>query len=240
VAVVGKVSSAAFRNTFVTDDEIGSVFTGIIEETGTVESVADGDGGRRLRIDTGDLSGFSHGESVSVGGVCLTVEEFGESWFSTFTATETLEKTTLDAVSEGDEVNLERALPADGRLDGHVVQGHVDTTTEVVGVEQVGEDWTFTFALPDDHAQYVAPKGSIALDGISLTVADVDDQAETFSVAVIPTTHDLTTLSERAPGDRVNVEVDVMAKYVERLDAYSSPDSVGSAPASDAASSSSE
>ncbi|MFC3478126.1 riboflavin synthase [Halobacterium litoreum] len=214
------------------------MFTGIIEETGTVESVEDGDGGRRLRISTGDLSGFSHGESISVGGVCLTVEEFGADWFSTFTATETLEKTTLDAVSEGDAVNLERALPADGRLDGHVVQGHVDTTTEVVGVEQVGEDWTFTFALPDGHEQYVAPKGSIALDGISLTVADVDDQANTFSVAVIPTTHDLTTLSERDPGDRVNVEVDVMAKYVERLDAYSSSDAAASV--SDAVSSPSE
>jgi riboflavin synthase len=198
------------------------VFTGIIEETGTVEAVEDSADGRRLRIATGDLSGFSHGESIAVGGVCLTVEEYGDGWFSTFTAEETLEKTTLDTVREGDRVNLERALPADGRLDGHVVQGHVDTTTEVVGVEQVGEDWTFTFALPDGHEQYVAPKGSIALDGISLTVADVDDQAGTFSVAIIPTTYDLTTLSDRDPGDRVNVEVDVLAKYVERMAAYDS------------------
>ncbi|MFB6068989.1 MAG: riboflavin synthase [Halobacterium sp.] len=198
------------------------MFTGIIEETGTVERVDDGDDGRRLRIRTDDLTGFSHGESVSVGGVCLTVEEYGDDWFATFTASETLEKTTLDRVAAGDEVNLERALPADGRLDGHVVQGHVDTTTEVVDVEQVGEDWTFTFALPDGHAQYVAPKGSIALDGVSLTVADVDDATGTFSVAVIPTTYDLTTLSERAPGDRVNVEVDVLAKYVDRLETYRS------------------
>ena len=208
------------------------MFTGIIEATGTVEDVVDDEGGRRLRIAVGDDFGaFSHGESISVGGVCLTVEEWdteqGE-WFSVFTAAETLAKTTLSAVEEGDLVNLERALPADGRLDGHVVQGHVDTTTEVVGVEQVGEDWTFTFALPDGHGQYVAPKGSIALDGISLTVADVDDDAGTFSVAVIPTTYDLTSLSERTAGDRVNVEVDVLAKYVERMAAYDSESSWGS------------
>jgi len=207
------------------------VFTGIIEATGTVEAVVDDADGRRLRIavaDADDFGAFSHGESISVGGVCLTVEDWdddGGEWFSVFTAAETLEKTTLSAVAEGDLVNLERALPADGRLDGHVVQGHVDTTTEVVDVEQVGEDWTFTFALPDGHEQYVAPKGSIALDGISLTVADVDDDAGTFSVAVIPTTYDLTSLSEREPGDRVNVEVDVLAKYVERMAAYGDDDS---------------
>jgi len=196
------------------------VFTGIIEETGTVEDVVDEPDGRRIRVATDDLTGFSHGESISVGGVCLTVEEYGADWFTAFTATETLGATTLSEVAEGDEVNLERALPADGRLDGHIVQGHVDTTTEVVAVEQVGEDWTYTFALPDGHEQYVAQKGSITLDGISLTVADVDDTEGTFSVAVVPTTYDLTTLSERAPGDSVNVEVDVVAKYVERLDAY--------------------
>jgi len=196
------------------------VFTGIIEETGTVERVVDEPDGRRIRVATDELSGFSHGESISVGGVCLTVEEFGARWFTAFTATETLEATTLSEVAAGDEVNLERALPADGRLDGHIVQGHVDTTTEVVAVEQVGEDWTFTFALPEGHEQYVAQKGSITLDCISLTVAGVDDQSGTFSVAIVPTTYDLTTLSERPPGDSVNVEVDVLAKYVERLDAY--------------------
>jgi riboflavin synthase len=213
------------------------MFTGIVEETGIVTRVTDDEGGRRLRIETDELGEFSHGESISVSGVCLTVEEWGgdeshssrrqtssdgNRWFSVFTASETLEKTTLDELGEGDRVNLERALPADGRLDGHVVQGHVDTTSEVRDVEQVGEDWTFTFALPTGYEQYVAEKGSIALDGISLTVADVDDADGTFSVAVIPTTYDLTTLAERESGDRVNVEVDVMAKYVERLESYRS------------------
>ncbi|MGB9964160.1 riboflavin synthase [Halobacterium hubeiense] len=195
------------------------MFTGIIEETGTVERVVDEPDGRRIRVAT-DFEDLSHGDSVSVGGVCLTVEEHGDGWFTAFTATETLDATTLSDVADGDAVNLERALPAEGRLDGHIVQGHVDTTTEVVGVEAVGEDWTYTFVLPEGHEQYVAQKGSITLDGVSLTVADVDDRAGTFSVAVVPTTYDLTTLSERAPGDRVNVEVDVVAKYVERLDAY--------------------
>ncbi|WP_232700426.1 riboflavin synthase [Halobacterium wangiae] len=196
------------------------MFTGIVEEAGTVEEIVDSEGGRRLRIRTDGLSDFAHGESISVGGVCLTVEEFGSDWFTAFTATETLEKTTLDEVREGDRVNLERALPADGRLDGHIVQGHVDTTTEVRDVEAVGEDWTYTFALPEDHEQYVAQKGSITLDGVSLTVAAVDDSAGEFSVAVVPTTYDLTTLGEREPGDSVNVEVDVLAKYVERLNDY--------------------
>jgi len=196
------------------------MFTGIVEDTGTVASVESTDDGRRLRIETTDLSGFAHGQSISVSGVCLTVEEYGENWFSAFTAAETLEKTYLSELDEGDVVNLERALPADGRLDGHIVQGHVDTVTEVVAVEQVGEDWTFTFALPDGYERYVAEKGSVALDGISLTVAGVDDDAGTFDVAVIPTTYDLTTLSAKDAGSPVHVEVDVVAKYVERLDAY--------------------
>ncbi|QDX39917.1 riboflavin synthase [Salarchaeum sp. JOR-1] len=196
------------------------MFTGIVEDTGTVASVESTDDGRRLRIETAELSGFEHGQSISVSGVCLTVEAYGENWFSAFTASETLEKTYLGELDAGDAVNLERALPADGRLDGHIVQGHVDTVTEVVGIEQVGEDWTFTFALPDGYEQYVAQKGSVALDGISLTVADVDDDAGTFSVAVIPTTYELTTLAEKSAGSPVHVEVDVVAKYVERLDAY--------------------
>jgi len=196
------------------------MFTGIVEDTGTVESVSVDDDGRRIRIGTETLTGFEYGQSISVSGVCLTVEEFGENWFSVFTASETVEKTYLGELGEGDVVNLERALPADGRLDGHIVQGHVDTVTEVEGVEQVGEDWTFTFALPDGYERYVAEKGSVALDGTSLTVADVDDDAGTFDVAIIPTTYGETTLSEKEAGDPVHVEVDVVAKYVERLDAY--------------------
>ena len=190
------------------------MFTGIVEETGEilgVESTADG---RRLRVGT-TFEGLREGQSISVSGACLTVEEYGEGWFSLFLASETVERTYLGELEEGDRVNLERAMAADGRLDGHFVQGHVDATAEVVGIEQVGEDWTFTFSLPAGQAAYVVEKGSIAVDGISLTVAARD--ADTFDVAIIPETHDLTTLSEKSVGDPVHLEVDVIAKYVESL-----------------------
>jgi len=193
------------------------MFTGIVEETATVASVTPDGDGRRLRIAVDSIGPFEHGQSISVSGVCLTVEEHGEDYFTVFTAEETLSKTYLGGLEEGDAVNVERALPADGRLDGHVVQGHVDTTTEVVSIEQVEEDWRFTFALPEGHEQYIAGRGSVALDGISLTVAAVDDGAGTFSVAIIPTTYELTTLSAKSVGDPVHVEVDVLAKYVERM-----------------------
>jgi riboflavin synthase len=193
------------------------MFTGIVEETGEVVSVEDSDAGRRLRVAT-TFTDLQAGQSISVDGACLTVEEYdpGE-WFSVFLASETVTRTHFEAVAEGDRVNLELAMPADDRFDGHVVQGHVDDTTEIVDVERIGEDWAYTFALPPGLAQYVVEKGSIALDGISLTVARLDDEAGTFSVAIVPTTYHETTLSERGPGDDVHVEVDVFAKYVERM-----------------------
>ncbi|MFB6153349.1 MAG: riboflavin synthase [Halodesulfurarchaeum sp.] len=196
------------------------MFTGIVAETGRVGQVTDDEGGRRLRIQTAELSDFEHGQSVALDGVCLTVEEAEEDWFSVFTATETLAKTTLSGVAQGDPVNLERPVRADGHLDGHIVQGHVDTTTEVADIERVGEDWVFTFAQPEGFEQYLAEKGSVAIDGVSLTIADVDDEAGTFDVAIIPTTYDVTTFGTYEPGDLVNVEIDVIAKYVERLSAY--------------------
>ena len=191
------------------------MFTGIVEGTGTVAAVTADDDGRRLRIRTEDIGPFDHGQSISVGGVCLTVEAHAEDWFEVFTAAETIEKTYLGELSAGDAVNVERALPADGRFDGHVVQGHVDTTATVEGIEQVGEDWRYTFSLPEEISQYVVSKGSIAVDGISLTVAERD--GESFEVAIIPATREITTLSEKGVGDPVHLEVDVMAKYVERM-----------------------
>jgi len=190
------------------------MFTGIVEETGRVLGVAAEPEGRRLRIGT-TFEGLERGQSVSVSGACLTVEEHGDGWFEVFLATETVERTYLGGVDEGDLVNLERALPADGRLDGHFVQGHVDGTGEVLGVEQVGDDWFFEFSLPDEGGRYVVEKGSVAVDGISLTVAD--RRADAFTVAVIPETHEVTSLSEKAVGDPVHLEVDVVAKYVESL-----------------------
>jgi riboflavin synthase len=189
------------------------MFTGIVETTGEVRDVREEESGRRIRVAT-DLAGLAHGDSIAVDGTCLTVEETGET-VELFCSTETLARTTLSAVAVGDVLNLERPLSADGRLDGHFVQGHVDATAEVLTVEQVGEDWVFTFSLPEDVARYVVEKGSITVDGISLTVADLAE--DSFSVAVIPTTYELTTMQEMEPGDGVNIEVDVIAKYVERL-----------------------
>ncbi|MEZ3116387.1 riboflavin synthase [Halobaculum sp. MBLA0147] len=140
-------------------------------------------------------------------------------WFEVFLAAETVAKTYLDDLRVGDVVNVERALPADGRFDGHLVQGHVDTTAEITGIDRVGEDWRFAFSLPEGFGQYVVGKGSVALDGISLTVAERD--AETFEVAIVPTTYEVTNLSEKSVGDPVHLEVDVVAKYVESmLDGY--------------------
>ncbi|MFC5368366.1 riboflavin synthase [Salinirubrum litoreum] len=202
------------------------MFTGIVEGTGTVVTATDDEGGRRLRIAADGLDDLHHGQSISVSGVCLTVERFGHDaendlpadasdWFEVFLAGETVAKTYLGDVQAGDTVNVERALAADGRFDGHVVQGHVDGTTEVTEIERVGDDWYFEFDLPTDLARYVVQKGSITLDGISLTVADRRESG--FAVAIIPTTYELTTLSEKSVGDPVHVEVDVIAKYVENM-----------------------
>jgi len=201
------------------------MFTGIVEETGAVLDVEETDDGVRLRLAT-TFDDLAVGDSVSVAGVCLTVEDYGERenadavgdqdrWFSVFLAEETRERTYLGTLEPGDAVNLERAMPADGRFDGHVVQGHVDGTAEVLAVEEVGEDWRYTVSLPDDVARYVVAKGSITVDGISLTVADLEP--DRFTVAIVPETHRLTTLSTTAVGDPVHLEVDVIAKYVERL-----------------------
>ncbi|QCC50790.1 riboflavin synthase [Halapricum salinum] len=190
------------------------MFTGIVETTGTVSAIDDQAGGRRLRIDA-PFEGLTEGQSIAVEGACLTVEDFGEGWFSVFLAEETLDRTYFGTISEGDGVNLERALPADGRFDGHFVQGHVDATAEILAIEEVGDDWRFTFSVPDGQDRYLVEKGSIAIDGISLTIAARND--DSIEVAIIPETYDVTTLGEKSVGDPVHVEVDVMAKYVERM-----------------------
>ena len=201
------------------------MFTGIVEDTGTVRRRTETADGLRLRIGIDGFDDLHHGQSISVSGVCLTVEEFGmaaergSNWFEVFLASETVSKTYLGTVREGDVVNVERAMPADGRFDGHVVQGHVDTVAEVAAIERVGEDWRFTFSIPEGYGQYLVDKGSVTLDGISLTVAE--KRTAEFDVAIIPTTYELTTLSEKSAGDPVHLEVDVIAKYVENmLDGY--------------------
>lgn len=191
------------------------MFTGIVEATGELLARTETDDGLRLRLACPFAGELTHGQSVSVNGACLTVEEHSQEWFSVFLAEETVSRTYLGELREGERVNLERAMAADGRFDGHVVQGHVDGVGEVREIEAVGEDWRFTFSLPEELANYVVEKGSITVDGISLTVASLSEGE--FSVAIIPTTYEETTLSGKEVGDPIHLEADVIAKYVERV-----------------------
>lgn len=193
------------------------MFTGLIEAPSTVRALHRQSGGARLDVEAPDAFGdVARGESVCVSGVCLTsVPGAAEGLLRFDVSTETLERSTLGALRPGDVVNLERALAVGARLGGHVVQGHVDATAPVTRLESSGGFWTLGVRLGEAWARYVVEKGSVALDGISLTVASLD--ADELTVAVIPETWRATTLSRRRPGDLVNVEVDVLAKYVERL-----------------------
>jgi len=195
------------------------MFTGIIEELGTVESLdlLDGDAARltiRGPLVTEDAG---HGDSIAVNGCCLTVVGYGDGLFTADVMREPLRRTSLGSLEKGSPVNLERAVTAHARLGGHIVQGHVDGTGTIAG-RTPGEHWEdVRIATTPDILKYVAEKGSIAVDGVSLTVTDVDDQTGTFGISLIPTTLELTVLGRNTVGDTVNLEVDVIAKYVERL-----------------------
>ncbi|SDQ77092.1 riboflavin synthase [Quadrisphaera sp. DSM 44207] len=197
------------------------MFTGIVEELGQVVAVEAGRDSARVVL-RGPLvtSDAGHGDSICVNGACLTVTSWGEGEFTADVMAETLQRTTLGGLRPGDRVNLERAVPAGGRLGGHVVQGHVDGVGRVLD-RTPGDAWeTVRFALPRALGRYVAEKGSIALDGVSLTVVaveDADEETSVVTVGLIPTTLAATTVGRAAPGTPVNVEVDVVAKYVERL-----------------------
>jgi riboflavin synthase len=194
------------------------MFTGIIEGQGTVAGlrVAEDDRGAALQVDAPWLDGrLAVGDSVAVNGCCLTVTRAGSAGFAADLVAETLRRTALGRLRPGDPVNLERPLAADGRLGGHVVQGHVDGLGRVLAREQVGEGAELRVGIDQELARYVVVKGSIAVDGVSLTVAGVGDGW--FSVALVPHTLAVTTLGGREPGDLVQLEVDVLAKYVERL-----------------------
>jgi riboflavin synthase len=205
------------------------VFTGIVEEVGTLVVREDAGDSAVLRIRARKaVDGVALGDSIAVNGVCLTVtgvdpEADGTGVWSTDVMAETLRRSSLGAVGNGDRVNLERAVTVQTRLGGHLVQGHVDGVGTVVS-RTPGEHWEVVrIAVPDGLARYVVEKGSITVDGVSLTVSALaggwagDTTPPWFEVSLIPTTLRETTLGERAPGDRVNLEVDVIAKYVERL-----------------------
>jgi len=193
------------------------MFTGLVEEVGTIRSVASVGEGARVTIAASTVLGdVEMGASIAVNGCCLTVVEWGDDWWAADAVPETMDRTNLGGLAPGDPVNLERPLAANGRYGGHVVQGHVDGTGEVQSIEELDDgSWRFTFTLPSELANYVVEKGSIAVDGISLTVAAVTPS--TFSIAIIPHTFAVTAMGRRNVGDTVNLEADVLAKYVERL-----------------------
>ncbi len=201
------------------------MFTGIIEELGSivgVENTADGaDAAVLLRVHGALVtSDVAQGDSIAVSGVCLTVVDVVGSDFTADVMRETLDKSALSGAVAGSAVNLERAVTLSTRLGGHLVQGHVDGTGRLVGREHTPQWDVLTIRIPSSVARYLVTKGSIAVDGVSLTVVDVRDETEnesTFTVSLIPTTLARTTLGTKNIGDLVNLEVDVMAKYAERL-----------------------
>ncbi len=193
------------------------MFTGIINALGTVESVEMRDGDVRLRVALGDLAGrnFAMGESIAVNGVCLTAIEPAATHLVADVSRETLDHTTLGALAPGARVNLEPALAAGDRLGGHLVSGHVDGVGVLIEKRQDARSWRFVFDAPPELAKYIARKGSICVDGISLTVNGVDGAR--FDVNIVPHTLAMTNLGTLAVNDRVNLEVDVVARYLERL-----------------------
>ena len=197
------------------------MFTGIVEELGEVLAVVDFDEAARLTF-RGKLvlDGARHGDSIAVNGVCLTVVDLAEDTFTVEVMKTTLDASALGALTTGSQVNLERAVRADSRLDGHIVQGHVDGIGTIL-TRRRSEHWQLVdVAIPAELARYVVEKGSVAIDGVSLTVAAVKDDPDggsVVTVGLIPTTLGLTTLGHKGPGEAVNLEVDVIAKYVERL-----------------------
>jgi len=195
------------------------MFTGLIETMGTVRSIDPTPAGVRLAIDPGTWDYHPRpGDSIAVSGCCLTVAGGGPGGsgapgFAFDVIPETLRKTILGGLTPGSRVNLEHSLRADSLLGGHFVQGHVDGVGEVTGVEK-GEEWRVRVRPPADLMRFMAPKGSVSLDGVSLTIADLSVEEGWIEVALIPTTLEITTLGELEPGDRLNIEADILAKTV--------------------------
>ncbi|NOX58342.1 MAG: riboflavin synthase [Planctomycetes bacterium] len=189
------------------------MFTGIIETTGTVTSTTQVAGGRRITIDAGIVSGDAKlGASIAINGVCLTVASIGKSLLDFDVISETLDRTNLGSLGPGGRVNLERALKPDSRMDGHFVQGHIDGRASVSKKIASDKEWVLWLKPDPSVRDYIIPKGSVAIDGISLTIAKVE--GDEFSVAIIPTTLDQTNLGDRRVGDSVNIESDIIARSV--------------------------
>jgi len=195
------------------------MFTGIVTDIGTVEA-SDALGDLRLRIRTGrPLADVALGASIACSGVCLTVVDHGDDWFAVDVSAETRARSVPGHWTSGARLNLERALKLGEELGGHIVTGHVDGTAEIVDLQPDGDSTRLLFRVGGDLAPFVAPKGSVTIDGVSLTVNDVTDRADDtlFSINLIPHTQAVTTLGGLALGDRVNVEIDVLARYLRRM-----------------------
>lgn len=206
------------------------MFTGLVESEGIITRVERVSGGMRLEVYAPEFGrDMSIGDSIAVDGVCLTVTKFIRGAFIADVSQETVELTTLGALKQGDKVNLERALRLSDRLGGHIVTGHIDALGTLVMRHPAGNSTIYQFSAPAEVMEYVVPKGSIAVDGISLTIAQVRD--DSFAVAVVPHTEESTTLGSKAAGSKVNLEVDMLAKYVKRfIGVYASDDAEGARP----------
>ncbi len=190
------------------------MFTGIIKSVGTVEKITSLDGGKEITIASDFASEVQIDQSISINGVCHTATATDDTTFTVQSVEETLRKTNIGDLSKGDHVNLERSLRADQLMDGHIVQGHVDATGTIQQIEQEGTDWLFTVEYPEEYSNLIVGRGSIAIDGISLTVAN--EQENSFTVAIIPYTYEHTNLYEKQASDTVNLEFDVIGKYVAK------------------------
>lgn len=192
------------------------MFTGIVQEVGKIVALQPEGGGIRLRIGAPrSISGMSTGDSIAVSGVCLTVTERSDAAFETVAVEETLRKTALKSLRAGSEVNLELPMKLDDRLGGHLVLGHVDTVAQILGRERLETSWLFSIGIPAEFYKYLVPTGSIAIDGVSLTIARLEET--TVGISIIPHTMENTIFHHYEIGTEVNVEFDLIGKYVERM-----------------------
>ena len=192
------------------------MFTGIIEELGKISALTKGDKSLKLKVECNKVTeGLLLGDSVAVNGVCLTAVNFGSSFFEADISYETIAKTSLNNIKTGSIVNLERALTLSSRLGGHIIQGHIDGTGRILNITKYGDSYKLFISYPEYIDKYIVSKCSIAIDGISLTVADVKNKS--FEVAVIPHTYENTNLKYKKNGDTVNLESDIIARYVEKM-----------------------
>ena len=203
------------KEIFRTNSEIYSMFTGIIEQTGLIEDIKSAGTNKTYTVKSALAQELKVDQSVSHSGVCLTVETIGDSIYTVTAIEETLQKTNLSQWQQGTVVNLERCLRFDGRLDGHIVQGHVDTTALCIAREEKSGSWEFSFKIDRKFAALIIEKGSVSMNGISLTIFNIKE--DEFTVAVIPYTYEHTNIHQLQVNDRVNIEFDMIGKYVNRM-----------------------